>query len=223
MLSTAKLSRDQRNGAAVGHPLLQLRIAAVEADRAGHQLLAVGLLVHLQQHLGEAGAEQHEVARFDDDVVLAHHLHQLVVADDVAGAAEMRLQVDHHAAALHAGLRHVLHAEMPRALRFVARRHVALRVVVGGADDVAAGAIAVVEHVLGAAVAIGVEHLADMGKAVPLRRVLQRQQHRGRRRRCRWRSDRRSAAGSSCWAGRRAWWASAPADGGAGLRMAPPG
>ena len=89
----------------------------------------------------------------------------------------MRLQVDHHAAALHAGFRHVLHAEMARALRFVARRHVALRVVVGRADDVAAGAIAVVEHVLGAAVAIGVEHLADMREAVPLRRVLQRQDH----------------------------------------------
>ena len=66
---------------------------------------------------------------------------------------------------------------MPRTLRFVARRHVALRVVVGRADDVAAGAIAVVEHVLGAAVAIGVEHLADMREAVPLRRVLQRQEH----------------------------------------------
>ena len=99
------------------------------------------------------------------------------MADDVAGAAEMRFQVDHHAAALHAGLRHVLHAEMARALRFVAWRHVALRVVVSGADDVAAGAVAIVEYIFGTAVAIGIEHLADMRETVPLRGILQRQDH----------------------------------------------
>ena len=41
-------------------------------------------------------------------------------------------------------------------------------------DDVLAGAIAVVEHDLGLAVAIRVEQLPDMGEAVPLGRVLQR-------------------------------------------------
>ena len=67
------------------------------------------------------------------------------------------------------------HTEVARALRLVTRRHVAFFVVVGGTDDVAAGAIAVVEHVLRLAVAIGIEHLPDMGQAVPLGRVLQGQ------------------------------------------------
>ena len=42
------------------------------------------------------------------------------------------------------------------------------------ADDVLAGAVAVVEHDLGLAVAVGIEQLPDMGEAVPLGRVLQR-------------------------------------------------
>ena len=88
-----------------------------------------------------------------------------------------RFQVDHYAAALHAGLRHVLHAEMARALRLVAWRHVAVSVVVNGADDVATGTVAIVEHIFGTAVAIGIEHLADMRETVPLRRILQRQDH----------------------------------------------
>ena len=45
--------------------------------------------------------------------------------------------------------------------------------VVDRPDDVLAGAEAVVEDDLGLAVAVGVEQLADMGEAVPLRRVLQ--------------------------------------------------
>ena len=45
------------------------------------------------------------------------------------------------------------------------------------AGDVLAGAIAVVEHHLGLAVAVDIEQLPDMREAVPLRRVLQRQQH----------------------------------------------
>src|ERR1700722_7718096 len=67
---------------------------------------------------------------------------------------------------------------MPRALRFVAGGHVALRVVEGGADDVAAGAITIVEQVFWLAVAIVAEHLADVGERVPLGGVLQRQQYR---------------------------------------------
>ena len=46
--------------------------------------------------------------------------------------------------------------------------------IVHRADNVLAGAVAVVEHDLGLAVAVGVEQLTDMGEAVPLRRVLQR-------------------------------------------------
>ena len=46
--------------------------------------------------------------------------------------------------------------------------------IVHRADNVLAGAVAVVEHDLGPAVAVGVEQLTDMGEAVPLCRVLQR-------------------------------------------------
>jgi hypothetical protein len=47
-----------------------------------------------------------------------------------------------------------------------------------GPRDVLAGAVAVVEHRLRLAVAVGVEQLADVRQAVPLRRVLQVQDHR---------------------------------------------
>ena len=104
---------------------------------------------------------------------------------------------------------------MPRALRFVARRHVALRVVKGGTDDVAAGAIAVVEHVLRACRRHRRRTSGRHARGCPTAWSTAASGSPGRRRRCRWRSDHRSAAGSSCSACRRAWWASAPADGGA--------
>jgi hypothetical protein len=47
----------------------------------------------------------------------------------------------------------------------------------GRGPHVLAGAKPVVEHQLGGAVAIGVELAADVGERVPLRRVLQGQQH----------------------------------------------
>ena len=45
------------------------------------------------------------------------------------------------------------------------------------ADDIGAGLEAVVVERLGHAVAVGIEHAADMGERVPLRRILQRQDH----------------------------------------------
>ena len=44
--------------------------------------------------------------------------------------------------------------------------------VINRADDVLAGAIAVVEDDLGLAVAVRIEQLPDMSKAVPLGRIL---------------------------------------------------
>ena len=80
-----KIVGDQRDGAAVGHPVLQLLVAAVEpAHGVIEQLLAVGLLVHLEQHSVEARAEADEIALLDDDLVLLHDAHQIGVADHVA-------------------------------------------------------------------------------------------------------------------------------------------
>ena len=89
----------------------------------------------------------------------------------------MRFEVDHHAAALHAVRRHVVdrqrgRAEMPAG----ALDHLPVAVL-DRPGDVLAGAIAVVEDDLRLAVAVGVEQLPDMREAVPLRRILQRQQH----------------------------------------------
>ena len=87
----------------------------------------------------------------------------------------MRVQVDHHPAALHASLGHVLDAEEAGA------RRVGLR---AGGDDagrpghVGAGTIAVVVERLGHTVPVCIEQLADMGQAVPLRGVLCMQQDR---------------------------------------------
>src|ERR1700757_720091 len=66
---------------------------------------------------------------------------------------------------------------MPGALWLIAWRHVAFGIVEGRTNDIAAGAIAIVEHVFAFAITIDVEHLTDMSKRVPLRRVLQRQDH----------------------------------------------
>ena len=85
----------------------------------------------------------------------------------------MMLEVDHHAAALHAVRRHVVDRQLECADMLAALDGTAVTVV-HRADDVLAGAVAVVEDDLGLAVAIRVEQLPDMGEAVPLRRVLQR-------------------------------------------------
>jgi hypothetical protein len=104
---------EQGDGAAVGHPLLQFRVASVERRGGGEQHLPAGPVFHVEQHSRETGADADEVAGLDDHLVLVHH-HHLLVADDLAGAATMSLRVDHHGANLHAGDGHVLDAS-PRA------------------------------------------------------------------------------------------------------------
>jgi hypothetical protein len=86
------------------------------------------------------------------------------------------MQIDHHATALGAVLGQVLDAQgaglgalVPRpGFRIISRR---------GGNDVFAGAETVVEDDLALAVAVGIEAAADVGKAVPLRGVLQREQY----------------------------------------------
>ena len=106
----------------------------------------------------------------DRHAVRPHDRLQVGEPDMAVLSAEMRMQVDHHGAALHAGLRHVLDAQeagagrigLPRSRRHGARRP----------RDVRAGTEAVVVERLGHAVAIGIEQLADMGQTVPLGRIL---------------------------------------------------
>ncbi len=136
----------------------------------------VRLAVELEQHLVEAGAQADEVALLHRHLVLRQHVHQVRVADHLALAAVMRVQVDHHGAALHAGARHVLDAE-PGGTDMAAGRDLLAAAIVDRPDHVLAGAEAVVEHHFGLAVAIDIELLAHMCEAVPLRRILQRQQH----------------------------------------------
>ena len=86
----------------------------------------------------------------------------------------MLLEIDHHGAALDRLGRHVLDAELVG----VAEMAAAVAAGVGlRADHVDARLEAVVVERLGHAVAVGVEEAADMGERVPLRRILQRQDH----------------------------------------------
>ena len=102
--------------------------------------------------------QQQHVAWFDHDVVGAQDVlqHRPVHADPVV--AVVRMQVDQHAAALHAVERHVLETEVMRERAATTRR------VRGGPDQVDAGAVAVVIDRLLHAVAIGVELGADVGE-----------------------------------------------------------
>jgi hypothetical protein len=170
---------DQHRESAVGDPLQQLGVAAVEDGAGLIQHRGVGLPAHADHRLREAGVQAHHVAGLDLDAIGVEDAHQRVVADDRAARAEVRVQVDHHAAALHAALGHVLDAERDGARGRAAvapRRHAGVGRV-GGREDVAAGAVAVVVDRFGDTVAVGVEQLADVGEAVPLRRVLQVHHH----------------------------------------------
>ena len=137
-------------------------------------MCAVGLALHLEQHLGEPGVQAHHVPALDRHLVRLEDPHQRVVADGGALAAEVRVQVDHHRAALHAAGGHVLDAERARAAGGL-RRHDVDRARTGRLarpDDIDARAIAVVVDRLRHPVAVGVEQLADVREAVPLRGVL---------------------------------------------------
>src|SRR5579884_2882415 len=165
---------DQRDGARPGDPVEEPLVAAVETGAGiGRQHRRIRLLLHVEQHPVVAGAEADEVAFLDLDLVGFHDTHEPVVADKALAAAAMGFEVDHDAAALHRVRRQVLDAERHRADMLAALDRAAVAVV-DRPDDVLAGAVAVVEHDLRLAVAVGVEQLPDMREAVPLRRVLQR-------------------------------------------------
>ena len=100
----------------------------------------------------------HEIPFFDVDGVGVQDMHQRVVADRLMLASKMGMQVDHHAAPLHACPGHVLHTEAVRA---------------DGTETGSTGIrvynmVTVVIHRLRFPVAIGVEQSTHMGKAVPL-------------------------------------------------------
>ena len=116
--------------------------------------------------------QQQHVARLNHDVVGRHDLFEHLTVDAAPLVAEVVGEVDQHAAALHAVERHVFETEVVR------ERPVPAAVaagVVARADEVGAGAVAVVIDTLLNAVAVGVELGADVRERVPLRRVLQRQ------------------------------------------------
>ena len=133
----------------------------------------VGLLVHAEDHAVVPGAEAEQVARLDLDLVGLHDPHQAVVADKFFATPAMMFQVDHHAPPLHRMRREIVDAQPQRA-DMLAQFDGAAIAVIDRADNVLAGAIAVIEDDLRLAVAVGVEELTDMGKAVPLGRILQR-------------------------------------------------
>ena len=137
-------------------------------------LHGIRLAVPLEDLRREAGVDQQHVAGFDDDVVGRHDLLERRAVDAAELVAEVVRHVDEHAAALHALVRHVLQAEVVREAAVVAAvaRRVLLR-----ADEVDAGAVAVVEDGFLDAVAVGVELGARVRERVPLRRVLQRERH----------------------------------------------
>ena len=102
---------------------------------------------------------------------------EIVVADGVALAAVVGVEVDHHGPALQALHRHVLH---PQRLGRggAARLHQGAGqgagvLGVGRARHVGVAAVAVVERGLRRAVAVGIEQRAGVGEAVPLRGILQ--------------------------------------------------
>src|SRR4029077_18694390 len=160
---------DERNRTRIRDPLLQPRVAPIEY-RANVVDGFIRLAVELEQHLVEPGAEADEVALLYRDLVLLQHHHQVFVADHFARAAEVREQIDHHGAALHARARHVLPTEPRRPLVTAGRRLLAPSPagpaprppqIVERPDNVLAGAEAVLEPHFALAIAVDIELLAD--------------------------------------------------------------
>src|SRR6185437_10995514 len=99
---------DEGGKAALADPAQQPLVAAVEDGAGNGEALGVGSALHLEDEIVEAGAQADEVARLDDDRILRHHPHQLVIADPLPRAPEMGEEVDHYGAPLDAAPRHVL-------------------------------------------------------------------------------------------------------------------
>ena len=79
----------QGDEAAVIDPALQARIAAVQARAALVQHAVVGLLLHLEHQVGEAGVQAHEVPGLHLDLLRLHQARQRVVPDLRRRAAEL--------------------------------------------------------------------------------------------------------------------------------------
>jgi hypothetical protein len=129
-LGLEDLGRDQLDGVVVGKqagqpgigdPLQQLVVAAVEAAARAVDELRIRVLLQLEEQRGEVGVEADQVALLHHHLVLVQHPHQVVVAHGLALAAEVGVQVDHHAAPLHPVLGEVLDAERLRLRAFIAR------------------------------------------------------------------------------------------------------
>ena len=172
---------DQGHQARIGDPLQQPLVAPLQHGARVFYRVRVGLFVHLQQHLGKTGVQAHHVARLHHHVVLAHDVHQQVVAHPHTLTAQMRMQVDHHRTALHAALGHFFDAQrLGRGRRLsgdLGKAKNARPLAAARAHHIGACAKAVVVHRLGHAVAVGVEHRAHMRQAVPLGAVLQMHDH----------------------------------------------
>ena len=127
-----------------------------------HQPGLVGLAVHVQQQAVVAGVEQREIALAHLDLLGVDGAHQVVIADRAGVHAEGGLKVDHHPAPLHPG----------RGQRLDAQRAGVHRAILGRADQMFVGAIAVVIDLFGHAIAVGIEQAAVVGQRIPLRRIL---------------------------------------------------
>ncbi len=170
----------QRGDARLRDPLQQPLVAAVERAAAVMQRMRIGPAAHLQHHLGEAGAQHQDIAGLDGDPIGVHHAHQVVVADGAELAAEVHGQIDQHAAALHTMYGQCLDAERVGVAVVMSARmrgEIVGLGIVHRSDDLGVGPEAVVVDAFGHTVAVGIEQRADMGQRIPLRRILQGQQH----------------------------------------------
>ena len=158
-----------RGNPAIGDPVQQPVVPPVEPRAGGRQNLGVRVLLHRQHQFGKAGMEAEEIARLHRDIHPLHRPHQPVIADKSPRPTVQPFQIDQHAAALCAGGGEVFDPQTMRALGLA-------RVL--GADQVGAGAEAVVIDDLLRAIAIRVEQRADMAERVPMGRVLCVKRHR---------------------------------------------
>jgi hypothetical protein len=133
--------------------------------------MRIGISLHLDERFTEAGVQADHVARLDGDAILFANPHQILIADELALAAEMSMEIDQHRASLDACHGHGLDTERIGLDAFEAGPVFSVTVL-SGADDMLAAAPAVVEHGFRHAVAVGVEERTDMGEGVPLGRVL---------------------------------------------------
>ena len=101
------------------------------------------------------------VALLHRDVIVSHDFGEHFVSNGRARIAVVVTQIDHHRAALHAGLRHFRHRH--RACAELAVQAAILRI-----DN----APAVVRHRFFNTIAVGIEHRALVREAVPVRGVL---------------------------------------------------